>query len=250
MTSTPRDPREREAAVLELTSLVKAIAHRIAARVPKHIEVDDLIGAGMIGLLDAVDKFDRAKSNNFKKYALVRVKGAMLDEIRAMDPMGRSLRRKVTHVTRTTDALERVLGRPPTEDEVASRLGIGLAGYRALRERLHPILVVSVEEMSDEGRDISSWITERSASDPAALLEAKRVREFLDRQILEIKERFGLVLRFYFYDGMTMREIAKVLDVSESRASQILTEALEAFGKRMRLAIGRHGSADVSLRRA
>ena len=229
---------------------MKAIAHRIAARVPKHIEVDDLIGAGMIGLLDAVDKFDRAKSSNFKKYALVRIKGAMLDEIRAMDPMGRSLRRKVTHVGRTTEALERALGRPPTEDEVAGRLGIDIEGYRALRERLHPILVVSVEEMSDEGRDISTWITERAAHDPAALLEAKRVREFLDRQLSELKDRFGLVLRFYFYDGMTMREIAKVLDVSESRASQLLSEALEAFGKRMRLAMGKHGSPDVSLRRA
>ena len=241
---------EKDAMVVELTSLVKTIAQRIANRLPPHIEVDDLIGAGMIGLLDAFEKFDTAKSNNFKKYAEVRIKGAILDEVRSMDPMGRGFRRKANRLGKTTHELEQRLGRPPTPQEVAEQLGIEVDGYHALLTQLQPILVVSVEELSDEGRDFSAWLTDRLPSDPYALLEAKRVRDFLDRMIGDLKEKQGLVLRFYFYDGMALREIAKILGVSESRCSQLMDEALEVFGKRLRLALQKHGSVDIGLPRA
>jgi RNA polymerase sigma factor for flagellar operon FliA len=212
---------------------------------PPHIEVDDLISAGMIGLLDAFDKFDTAKSNNFRKYAEVRIKGAILDEVRSMDPMGRGFRRKANKLGKTQHDLEQELGRPPTAQEVAEHLGIEVDGYHALMNQLQPILVVSVEELSDEGRDFSAWITDRLTNDPLALLEGKRVREFLDRQISDLKEKQGLVLRFYFYDGMSLREIARILGVSESRTSQLMDEALEAFGKKVRVALSRHGNLDV-----
>ncbi len=231
--------------VVELSSLVKTIAQRIAKRMPPHIEVDDLISAGMIGLLDAFDKFDTAKSNNFRKYAEVRIKGAILDEVRSMDPMGRGFRRKANKLGKTQHDLEQELGRPPTAQEVAEHLGIEVDGYHALMNQLQPILVVSVEELSDEGRDFSAWITDRLTNDPLALLEGKRVREFLDRQISDLKEKQGLVLRFYFYDGMSLREIARILGVSESRTSQLMDEALEAFGKKVRVALSRHGNLDV-----
>jgi RNA polymerase sigma factor for flagellar operon FliA len=241
---------EKDAMVAELTSLVKAVAQRIANRMPPHIEVDDLIGAGMIGLLDAFDKFDSAKSNNFKKDAEVRIKGAILDEVRSMDPMGRGYRRKANKLGKTQHELEQRLGRPPTPDEVAGELGIEVEGFHALMNQLQPILVVSVEELSDEGRDFSAWLTDRLPYDPQALLEAKRVREFLDKLIGELKEKQGLVLRFYFYDGMQLRDIAKILGVSESRTSQLMDEALEAFGKRVRIALQRHGSPDIGNLRA
>ncbi len=240
---------EKDVMVGELTSLVKAIAQRIASRMPPHIEVDDLIGAGMIGLLDAYDKFDQAKSNNFKKYAEVRIKGAILDEVRSMDPMGRGFRRKATKLGKTQHELEQRLGRAPTAEEVAQYLGIEVEGYHALMHQLQPILVVSVEELSDEGRDFSAWLTDRLPFDPHALLEAKRVRDFLDRLIGELKEKQSLCLRFYFYDGMALREIAKILGVSESRCSQLMDEALEVFGKRLRLALQKHGSVDIGLGR-
>jgi RNA polymerase sigma factor for flagellar operon FliA len=236
---------EKDEAIGELTGLVKAIAQRMASRMPPHIDVDDLIGAGMIGLLDAFDKFDSAKSNNFKKYAEVRIKGAILDEVRAMDPMGRGLRRKANKLGKSQAQLEQALGRAPTPDEVAAHIGIEVDGYHKLVHQLQPILVVSVEELSDEGRDFSALLTDRLANDPAALLEGKRIRDFLDRMLSELKEKQGMTLRFYFYDGLTMREIAKILGVSESRASQLMDEALEAFGKRMRLALSRHGGIDV-----
>jgi len=231
--------------VVELSSLVKTIAQRIARRMPPHIEVDDLISAGMIGLLDAFDKFDTAKSNNFRKYAEVRIKGAILDEVRSMDPMGRGFRRKANKLGKTQHDLEQELGRPPTAQEVAEFLGIEVDGYHALMNQLQPILVVSVEELSDEGRDFSAWVTDRLTNDPLSLLEGKRVREFLDRQISDLKEKQGLVLRFYFYDGMSLREIARILGVSESRTSQLMDEALEAFGKKVRVALSRHGNLDV-----
>lgn len=236
--------------VVELTSLVKTVAQRMARRMPPHVDVDDMISAGMIGLLDAFEKFDTAKSNNFRKYAEVRIKGAILDEVRAMDPMGRGFRRKATALGRTTHVLEQELGRAPTADEVAGHLGIDVEGYHALMTQLQPILVLSVEELSDEGRDFSAWVTDRKGSDPLANLEGKRVREFLDRAIGELKEKQGLVLRFYFYDGMSLREISKILGVSESRTSQLMDEALEAFGKKVRIALSRHGGVDVGPRTA
>jgi RNA polymerase sigma factor for flagellar operon FliA len=199
----------------------------------------------MIGLLDAFDKFDTAKSNNFKKYAEVRIKGAILDEVRSMDPMGRGFRRKANRLGKSTHELEQLLGRPPNAEEVAAHLGIEVDGYHALMNQLQPILVVSVEELSDEGRDFTAWLTDRLPSDPHALLEAKRVREFLDRLIADLKEKQGMCLRFYFYDGLALREIAKILGVSESRCSQLMDEALEVFGKRLRIALQRHGSADI-----
>jgi len=231
--------------VVELSPLVKVIAQRIAKRMPPHIDVDDLISAGLIGLLDAFDKFDTAKSNNFRKYAEVRIKGAILDEVRSMDPMGRGFRRKANKLGKTQHDLEQELGRAPTALEVAQHLGIEVDGYHALMNQLQPILVVSVEELSDEGRDFSAWVTDRLTNDPLALLEGKRVREFLDRQISDLKEKQGLVLRFYFYDGMSLREIARILGVSESRTSQLMDEALEAFGKKVRVALSRHGHLDV-----
>ncbi len=236
---------EKDVMIGELTPLVKTIAQRIASRMPPHIEVDDLIGAGMIGLLDAFEKFDQAKSNNFKKYAEVRIKGAILDEVRSMDPMGRGFRRKANKLGKSTHELEQRLGRAPTAQEVAEHLGIEVDGYHALMTQLQPILVVSVEELSDEGRDFSAWLTDRLPTDPYALLEAKRVRDFLDRMIGDLKEKQSLCLRFYFYDGMALREIAKILGVSESRCSQLMDEALEVFGKRLRLALQRHGSVDI-----
>ncbi|MCC6625677.1 MAG: FliA/WhiG family RNA polymerase sigma factor [Deltaproteobacteria bacterium] len=242
----PIDRKERDKLVAELESTVKAVAHRVAHRVPKHIDVDDLIGAGMIGLLDAMDKFDTAKSSNFKKYAIVRVKGAILDEVRSMDPMGRSFRRKAKEVGRSTEELERQLGRAPSEEEVARHLGMDIGGFRALKAQVQPVLVVSVDELSDAGRDVSAWLTDRTTSDPFQVLEAKRVRGFLERQLDELRsERHALALRFYFFDGMSIREIAKVLGISESRSSQLMDEALTAFGRRIRAVLQRHGSPDV-----
>lgn len=244
---SPIERKDRDKLVAELASTVKAIAHRVAHRVPKHIDVDDLIGAGMIGLLDAMDKFDTAKSSNFKKYALVRVKGAILDEVRSMDPMGRGFRRKAKSLGKSTEELEKKLGRAPAEEEVAAHLGMDIGGFRALKAQVQPVLVVSVEELSETGRDVSPWLTDRTGYDPFQLLEAKRVREFLERQLDELRsERHALALRFYFFDGMSIREIAKVLGISESRSSQLMDEALTAFGRRLRAVLQRHGSPDVA----
>ena len=244
---SPIERKDRDKLVAELASTVKAIAHRVAHRVPRHIDVDDLIGSGMIGLLDAMDKFDTAKSSNFKKYALVRVKGAILDEVRSMDPMGRGFRRKAKSLGKSTDELEKELGRPPTEEEVARHLGMDITGFRALKAQVQPVLVVSVEELTEAGRDVSAWLTERPGVDPFQLLEAKRVREFLERQLDELRtERHAMALRFHFFDGMSIREIAKVLGISESRSSQLMDEALTAFGRRIRAVLQRHGSPDVA----
>lgn len=233
----PPDPTSREDAGARYQPLVRAIATRMAMRMPASVDVDDLISAGLIGLIDAFDKFDQNRNIAFRKYAVVRIKGAMLDELRQGDPLSRTFRRRANEVGKATSALEQSLGRTPTDAEVASAVGLDPDGFQAIKVHLQPVLTVSTDELSDTGRELSNWLYAGAPEDPYASLEGKRIRELLDAQIGQIKERLGLVLRFHFFDGMTLREIGKVLGVSESRTSQLLSEALEVFSKRLRLAL-------------
>jgi RNA polymerase sigma factor for flagellar operon FliA len=234
-------PTSRDEAVRRYAGLVRAVANRMAQRMPASIDIDDLISAGMIGLIDAFDRFDQTRNIAFRKYAVVRVKGAMLDEVRQNDPLSRTFRKRANEVGRATHALEQSLGRAPTDDEVARAVGLDPDGFQAIKLHLQPVLTVSTDALSETGRELSNWLYEAAPADPLASLEGKRIREFLETQIGQLKERHGLVLRFHFFDGMTLREIGRVLGVTESRTSQILSEALEAFSKRVRLALRRPG---------
>jgi RNA polymerase sigma factor for flagellar operon FliA len=238
----PPDPTSREDAVKRFGGLVRAVASRMASRMPGHVDVDDLISTGMIGLIDAYDRFDRTRAISFRKYAIVRIKGAMLDEVRHNDTMSRTFRKRANEVGRATHALERELGRAPTDDEVAQAVGLDPDGFRAMKLSLQQVFTVSSDELSETGRELSNWLYEGAPVDPYASLEGKRVRAFLEEQIgdlMQSKERLGLVLRFHFFDGLTLREIGKILGVTESRASQLLSEAMEVFTKRVKAALRR-----------
>jgi len=243
----PDAPTSREQAVKEYASMVRAVANRMCMRMPASIDVDDLISAGMIGLIEAFDRFDRERNLEFRKFAIVRVKGAMLDEVRQNDPLSRTFRKRANEVGQITHALEQSLGRAPTEHEIAAAAGLDPDGFRAIRQHLQPVFTVSTDELSDTGRELSNWLYEGAPLDPHASLEGKRLREYLDAEISMLKERLALVLRFHFFDGMTLREIGRILGVTESRTSQILSEALEAFSKRLRAAIRRSGEPESSL---
>lgn len=230
--------KEREALVVELTPMVRATANRVARRVPRHVDVDDLLSAGMIGLFDAIEKFDRAKATDFKKYAAIRVKGAILDELRAQDPMTRATRKKVNELDRTSRGLAQSLGRAPTEKELASHLSMEPERLRELKEQLEPVLFTSMEALAQDGIDVTPWMNEAPALSALDLLEQKDMRALIDREISGLRsDRQQLALRFCFFDGMSNREIAKVLDISESRASQLLSEGLDALSKRLVVAL-------------
>lgn len=236
-------PESRNDAVTRYTPMVRALAGRMASRMAGAVEADDLMSAGLIGLIDAFDRFDRTRNVDFRKYAVVRVKGAMLDEVRQHDTLSRTYRRKATEVGRVAHVLEQSLGRPPTDDEIAAAAGLDPDGFRAIRQHLQPVFTVSAEALSETGRDLSNWLYEGAPVDPHASLEAKRLRQFLESQLSQIKDRLALVLRFYFFDGMTLRQIGRTLGVTESRASQLLTEALEVFERRVRAALRRDNDA-------
>ncbi|MCA9514542.1 MAG: FliA/WhiG family RNA polymerase sigma factor [Myxococcales bacterium] len=224
--------------------LVKQVALKIAARLPPNVELDDLIGSGMIGLLDAVDKFDQAKSTNFKKYAEIRIKGAILDELRAMDHVSRTVRRRTTELTQTVAKLTEQLGRKVTDEDVASHLGMDMQNYHTLLNKLKPVLVLSFEDLSeDKNRDPMQWIADPNARDPQLSLHTKKLRELVNDVIDSLKERQRLVVRFYYYDGMTLKEIGKILGVSESRISQMLTQATATLGRRLKNQLKAEGLA-------
>lgn len=230
--------KEREALVAELTPMVRATANRVARRVPRHVDVDDLLSAGMIGLFDAIEKFDRAKATDFNKYAAIRVKGAILDELRAQDPMTRATRKKVNELDRTSRGLAQSLGRTPTEHELASHLSMDPERLRELKEQLEPVLFTSMEALAQDGIDVTSFMSDAPSLSALDLLEQKDMRDVIEREISGLRsDRQQLALRFCFFDGMSNREIAKVLDISESRASQLLSEGLDALSKRLVVAL-------------
>ncbi|MFT7580937.1 MAG: RNA polymerase sigma factor for flagellar operon FliA [Myxococcota bacterium] len=222
--------------------LVKSVASKIASRLPPNVEMDDLIGSGMIGLLDAVDKYDQTKSSSFRKYAEIRIKGAILDELRTMDHVSRTIRRQSSELGDQVRELQDELGRKAPAEEVADHLGVDLKGYHALMNKLKPVLVLGFEDLNEErGRDPLQFIADPSVKDPQALLHVKRIRELVNDQLDGLKERQRLVVRFYYYDHMTLKEIGKVLGVSESRISQMLTAATETLGRRIRNFLRKEG---------
>lgn len=237
-------PADRDALVREHMRLVKQVAAKIAARLPPNVELDDLISSGMIGLLDAVDKFDQAKSANFKKYAEIRIKGAILDELRSMDHVSRTVRRQSSELNTAVRKLQDELGRKATAEETAEHLGMDLQGYHALMNKLKPVLVVSFDDLSeDKSRDPFQFFADPNARDPQAALQQKKVRELVNQTLDSLKDRQRLVVRFYYYDGMTLKEIGKILGVSESRISQMLTQATQTIGRRLKATLKTEGLA-------
>ncbi|PKN55029.1 MAG: FliA/WhiG family RNA polymerase sigma factor [Deltaproteobacteria bacterium HGW-Deltaproteobacteria-14] len=243
-TEPPTPPLDRATLVKEHMRLVKQVASKIAARLPPNVELDDLIGSGMIGLLDAVDKFDQAKSSNFKKYAEIRIKGAILDELRAMDHVSRTVRRQSSQLNQEVRKLQDTLGRKASAEETAEHLGMDLRGYHELMNKLKPVLVVSFDDLTeDKSRDPFQFLADPNARDPQAVLHVKKVRELVNSTLDSLKDRQRLVVRFYYYDGMTLKEIGKILGVSESRISQMLTQATNTIGRRLKAQLRSEGLA-------
>ena len=244
MTADPSLPHlDRAELIQSYASLVRMIASKIAHRLPPNVELDDLISSGTIGLIDAIDKFDQAKSANFKKYAEIRIKGAILDELRVMDRETRTVRRQTNTLDRLLQELQRDLGRQASEEEVAERLGTDLEGYHRILNKLRPISVVSFEDLgggrSDAPRDPMQFLADPTAVDPHVVLHVKRLRDLVASLIDRLKERERLVVSLYYYDDMNLKEIGRVLGVTESRISQILKEAVTRLKGRIRAHLAR-----------
>ena len=227
---------ERERMLLEHLPTVRYIARRIHERLPQHVELDDLVSAGVVGLIDAFSKFDHTKKVQFKSYAQFRIRGAILDSLRTLDWSPRELRRKGRAVEEAIRALTHRLGRAPAEQEIAADMGLELAEYQQLLGDLKGLEIGSlhIERTEDSGDEELAYIPGSPEDDPLFRCLQSEMRERLAGAIGGLPEKERLVLTLYHYEGLTMKEVGQMLGVVESRVSQIHSSAV----LRLRAALG------------
>jgi len=207
--------------------IVKFNADRISAKVPDEVDTDDLMSAGMFGLMDAIDAFDLARGVKFETFCAPRVRGAMLDELRSMDWVPRLVRSRSSRLDNATRGLEAELGRAPTRGELAERMGLSSADFDKLQRDANAVSVVSLSRKcydSDSSRDVLEIdvVEDRRGIDPQYLQEQHDVREL----VASLSRLEQLLLTLYYDEGMTMKEIGSTLDLSESRVSQMHSEII------------------------
>lgn len=234
-----QDPVSQEDRVLKYSPLIKFVAHRLAIRLPTHISVQDLISAGVIGLMDALSKYDPNKGVEFKTYAEFRIRGAMLDELRAMDWVPRSVRQKATHIERTILHLENKMGRPVEDEEVAGELGISLEDYYNSINEINGLPLFDREMIQNKvfkltGKDILDLLLDEQENDPFHQLSLKELKGALATAIEELPHKEKLVISLYYFEELTLKEIGEVLQLTESRICQIHTKVILRLRAKLR----------------
>lgn len=223
--------KSREELVVEYAPLVKQIANRLAARLPSSLERDDLVQAGMIGLLDAIEKYDPHRETQFRTYAEFRIRGAMLDDLRATDWIPRSVRENADKVGTAVQSLKYELGRQPDEAQIAARLGLSLADYHQLLLKAKAISLLSLEDLrphldNEDPGNVFDVLADPTCTNPLDVLSLGDLHERLTGAIEGLPEKEKLVLSLYFDEELNLKEIGAVLGITESRASQIRTQAI------------------------
>jgi RNA polymerase sigma factor for flagellar operon FliA len=220
---TAQGTLEREPTLERFAPLVKRLAHHLVAKLPPSVQVDDLIQAGLIGLVDAIGRFEHGLGAQFETYATQRIRGAMLDELRAHDWLPRGLRRAQKQIETASARLEQRLGRPPSEPEIAAEMGLPLGDYQRLLDEAHGAQILHYEDFV--GEDGDERLLEREArgedATPERTLEDSRFRGALVAAIEALPEREKLVMSLYYERDLNFREIGAVLGVSESRVCQL-----------------------------
>jgi RNA polymerase sigma factor for flagellar operon FliA len=228
----------RERLILHYSPLVKYVAGRVGVGLPPNIEQADLVSYGIFGLIDAIEKFDVSRAIKFETYAISRIKGAIIDELRAIDWIPRSVRYKAREVEKAYAALESRLHRTPTEAEVAGELGIQLEELHAIFSQVSFVNVIALDELLNVGGErgdklsLVDTLEDTKAEDPVAAFETEETKYLLARAINTLPEREKIVVTLYYYEGLTLAEIGQVLGVTESRICQMHTKAvLQLRGK-------------------
>jgi RNA polymerase sigma factor for flagellar operon FliA len=219
----------REEVIHRYIHLVKYVAGRISVNLPPNVELNDLISDGVIGLIDAVEKYDDERGVKFETYAITRIHGAILDALRALDWVPRAVRQKARELDRTSLALENELGRKPSDDEIAERMGVTRKELDVIVQRVRGTSVLSLEEHlpNDRGSDIPLLDTLRGEeSDIGAAFDRGEVRTMLVEAVEALSPQERTVIRLYYFEGQTLKEIKASLGVSESRVSQIHAQAV------------------------
>lgn len=221
----------RERLILHYAPLVKYVASRVATGLPASVDQADLVSYGMFGLIDALEKFEPARGNKFETYAIPRIKGAIIDELRAMDWVPRSVRFKAREIEKAYSDLESMHKRAPSEKEVAERLGVSLRELHDVINQISFVQVLQLDEIlsvgSDRGEQVSllDTLADRG-TDPTTGLEVQETRGLLAAAINSLSEREKIVVTLYYFEGLTLAEIGDILGVTESRVCQIHTKAV------------------------
>lgn len=222
---------ERDSMIEKYAYLVKYIAGRMASRLPSSVLFDELISAGSMGLIDAVDKYDPKREVTLKTYAQYRIKGAILDELRSMDWYSRSMRKKIQDIDTAVKSVESREGRPADENEVADEMGLALDKYQKMLSDIHGAALLSLDAyIRDDDNDSLSKNTfqaqMKSEDDPVASVSRKELKFELVKAIDALTQKEKLVVSLYYYDELTLKEIGAVLELTESRICQIHSMAL------------------------
>jgi RNA polymerase sigma factor for flagellar operon FliA len=226
------DSAVRERLILHYAPLVKYVAGRVGVGLPPNIEQADLVSYGIFGLIDAIEKFDLSRAIKFETYAISRIKGAIIDELRSIDWIPRSIRSKAREVERAYAALEAKLHRTPTEPEVAAELGIGLDELHSIFGQVSFVNVLALDELlnvnGEKGDKVSlvDTLEDTRVEDPVRAFESQETKHLLARAINLLPEREKIVVTLYYYEGLTLAEIGQVLGVTESRICQMHTKAV------------------------
>lgn len=226
-----RDPSIREAFIKQYAPLVKYVAGKVAVGMPHSVEFDDLVGFGVFGLLDAIDKYDPNKNVKFKTYAVTRIRGAIFDELRSIDWVPRSVRQKTREIEDTIGSLEAQLGRTVTDQEIAAALGMDEEEFLKTMLKISGTSVLSLNDVwyaGDENDRISigESIESPNSLNPDVIVEKDEIRRVIVEAINELPDKEKKVLVLYYYEDLTLKEIGQVLDVTESRVSQLHTKAI------------------------
>ncbi|WP_407343903.1 RNA polymerase sigma factor WhiG [Pengzhenrongella phosphoraccumulans] len=230
----------RERLILHYAPLVTAAASRLGMRLPSSVEQADLVSYGMFGLIDAIEKYEPDRAIKFETYASSRIRGAIIDELRAIDWIPRSVRTRARAVDRAYCDLEGELHRTPSDSEIAGRLEVGVGELRMVFAQLSNVNVVALDELLSAGAErtdkgsLLDTLEDHRTPDPAQSFEAQETKFLLARAIEQLGEREKIVLVLYYYEGMTLAEIGRVLGVTESRISQMHTAAMLRLRTKLR----------------
>jgi RNA polymerase sigma factor for flagellar operon FliA len=233
------DQKAREGLVVAYSPLVKYVAGRMASGLPAHVDEADLISYGLVGLINAIERFDLGREVKFETYAITRIKGAIIDELRSLDWVPRSVRQRAREIERANAKLEHRLQRAPNDEEMAAELGISVDDFQdALLQISHSTIAAldelwTVNDSSGDQVSLLDTITDESAPDPASLVDQTELKDRVADAIARLPEREKLVIALYYYENLTLREIGEVLGVTESRVSQLHTKAILRLRSRL-----------------
>ena len=234
---TAKGQLERNALIRQYQPLVRKLAHHMMAKLPANVQVDDLIQVGLIGLSEALSRFEATQGVQFETFATQRIRGAMIDELRENDWVSRGVRKSQKDIESTMRRLEHRLGRSPIESEIAAEMGLTLSDYQSLLSKVRGTQLVYLEDMARNNEDEDNFLDRHVAdsdADPLNMLRDQRLRESLVAAIKGLPEREQYIMSMYYEQDMNLKEIAAVLDVTESRICQLHSQSIARLRAKMR----------------